>query len=122
MLMRLELFASDLEISRDFYVRILGFEIETADPHGYTRLRRGDAAIALNPVDRIPKSHPSRQEPGAVVGLGLEINLVVEEIESFYEAVTDHGGEIAEPLKKRPWGSRDFCMHDPDGNYIRITS
>jgi catechol 2,3-dioxygenase-like lactoylglutathione lyase family enzyme len=122
MQMRLELFVADLEKSRDFYVRILGFEVESADPRGYTRLRRGDAAIALNPVERIPSSHPSRQAPGAAVGLGHEISLVVEEIERYYKAVTDHGGEIAEPLKERPWGSRDFCLHDPDGNYIRITS
>ena len=122
MRLRLELFVSDIDASRDFYMQILEFEIESADPHGYTQLTRGTASIALNPVARIPKSHPSRQPPGEWAGLGHEIDLIVEEIEGFYEKVQAAGGEIAEPLKVRPWGAKDFCLQDPDGNYIRITT
>ena len=122
MQLRLELFVADIEKSRDFYVLILGFEIESAESGGYTRLSFGDAAIALNPIARIPKAHPSRQKPGEQAGLGHEINLGVDEIEGFYEAVQAAGGEIAEPLRKRPWGAQDFCLQDPDGNYIRITT
>jgi predicted enzyme related to lactoylglutathione lyase len=120
--LRLELFVEDLEKSRRFYAEILGFRIDSAEPGGYTRLSFGEAEIALNPISRIPKGHPSRQQPGDPVGRGHEIDLVVEDIEGLYEKVRTAGGQIAEPLTVRPWGSRDFCMQDPDGNYIRITT
>jgi len=122
MRLRLELFVSDIDASRDFYTHILGFEIESAEPHGYTQLAWGTAAIALSPVTRIPKSHPSRQSPGERVGLGHEITLVVDDIDECFERAQAAGGEIAEPLKVRPWGAKDFCLKDPDGNYIRITT
>jgi catechol 2,3-dioxygenase-like lactoylglutathione lyase family enzyme len=122
MILRLELFVEDIERSRDFYAGIIGFRIDSAEPGGYTRLSSGGASIALNPIARIPKSHPSRQPPGERVGLGHEIDLVVEDIEGFYENVQAAGGQIAEPLKVRPWGAKDFCLQDPDGNYIRITT
>ena len=120
--LRLELFVEDLEKSRRFYAEILGFRIDSAEPGGYTRLSFGNASIALNPIARLPKTHPSRQQPGERAGLGHEINLVVDEIEGHYENVQAAGGEIAEPLKFRPWGAKDFCLQDPDGNYIRITT
>lgn len=120
--LRLELFVADLDRSRDFYTRVLGFEVESAEPRGYTRLKRGGAAIALNPVARIPKSHPARLTPGERAGLGHEIDLVVGEIESIYAAVQAAEAQIAEALTERPWGTRDFCLPDPDGNYIRITT
>lgn len=122
MRMRLEFFVSDIEASREFYTHILGFEIESADPNGYTRLKHGSASIALNPVERIPKAHPSRQFSGARVGLGYEIDLVVQDVDGFLERVLAAGGQIAEPLKVRPWGAKDFCLQDPEGNYIRITT
>ncbi len=122
MRLRLELFVSDIDASRDFYTHILGFEIEAAEPHGYTQLTWGTASIALSPIERIPKSHPSRQPPGERVGLGHEITLVVDDVDGFFERVRAAGGEIAEPLKVRPWGAKDFCLQDPDGNYIRITT
>ena len=118
----LELFVSDLKRARRFYSEVLGFEIVQEERSGYTRLERGRAAIALNDVNRIPKTHPSRQEPGGRVGKGFEIGLAVEDIDLVYEQVQDAGADIAEPLQTRPWGVRDFCLHDPDGNYLRISS
>ena len=120
--LRLELFVRDIESSRDFYTRVLGFEIEMQEPRGYTRLKRDEAAIALNPIARIPKSHPSLPSAGEKTGLGYEISITVEGIEEYFETVLAAGGAIAEPLKSRPWGSQDFCIKDPDGNYIRITT
>jgi catechol 2,3-dioxygenase-like lactoylglutathione lyase family enzyme len=122
MQIRLELFVQDIDASRRFYADILGFHVDSADPGGYSRLSLGSASIALNPAGRIPKRHPSRPEPGDRTGLGYEINLIVKEIEPFYAAVQANGGEIAEPLRRRPWGAQDFCISDPDGNYIRITT
>ena len=122
MKLTLELFVSDLARSRRFYGEILGFKTVQTESSGYTRLESGNATIALNDVQRIPKSHPSRQDPGERVGKGIEIGLLVEDIEIVYQQVQSAGVDIAEKLKSRPWGARDFCLHDPDGNYLRISS
>jgi lactoylglutathione lyase len=29
---------------------------------------------------------------------------------------------VSEPMRERPWGSKDFRIVDPDGYYLRLTS
>jgi hypothetical protein len=41
----LELFVNDLARSREFYTRVLGFEIREQKARGYTGMRNGEALI-----------------------------------------------------------------------------
>jgi catechol 2,3-dioxygenase-like lactoylglutathione lyase family enzyme len=40
----------------------------------------------------------------------------VDGIEAFYEQCVANGVTIVKPLADTEWGTKDFCMEDPDGN------
>ena len=54
-------------------------------------------------------------------GYGVEIVIMVPNIEDYYVAHFDHAN-IVEPLKLQPWGLKDFRVTDPAGYYLRFTS
>ena len=40
----------------------------------------------------------------------------VDGIEAFYEQCLANGATIIKPLAPTEWGTKDFCVEDPDGN------
>lgn len=48
-------------------------------------------------------------------GLGVEIVLEVEGLDTMYRRVVASGYPVFEPPQERPWGLRDFRIVDPDG-------
>ena len=54
-------------------------------------------------------------------GYGVEIVLMVPEIESYYAEHKDNAN-VVEPLILQPWGLKDFRAIDPAGFYLRFTS
>jgi lactoylglutathione lyase len=117
---KIELFVGDLEVSRDFYRRVLGFEQMKG---GHMTLTNGPVIVALDRFDRIPASHHLKRSPNAPRGIGVEFCLYVEEaeLESWYERARRESSLPVEPLQRRSWGARDFRVVDPDGYYIRIS-
>jgi uncharacterized glyoxalase superfamily protein PhnB len=54
-------------------------------------------------------------------GYGVEIVIMVTDVEQYYEKVKDFAN-VVEPLAMRAWGLKDFRVEDPFGYYLRITS
>lgn len=54
-------------------------------------------------------------------GYGVEIIIMVADIDAYYEKVKD-GIHIVDELVLRPWGLKDFRIEDPFGYYLRVTS
>lgn len=74
----------------------------------------GNDAIYDQPYfKRFPRETPR--------GYGVELVVMVEDIESYYEKVKDTAS-VVEPLIKQPWGLQDFRIADPFGYYLRFTS
>jgi lactoylglutathione lyase len=123
MTLRLELFVTDMEKSVDFYTGVLGFERLKGGP-SYVPVRSGAVLIGLGPAAGLPKLHHFNPEVHrARRGLGTEIVLEVDDVESFYAKVKASGyARILSPLRKQSWGLSDFRVADPDGYYLRITS
>lgn len=119
--LHVEFFVDDLGRSRDFYERVLGFSIVRQKRDGFTELSRGAATIALNDRMLLKPDHPTRPAPGERVGKGVEIVLLVENLQELYQQVLASGWPLSTPLTKQPWGMTDFRLVDPDGIYIRIT-
>jgi catechol 2,3-dioxygenase-like lactoylglutathione lyase family enzyme len=42
----------------------------------------------------------------------------VDGIEAFFERCVANGATILKPLAATPWGTKDFCVEDPDGYII----
>ena len=124
MRLRLELFVDDLDRSVAFYEQALGFRAVRREP-AYVSLRRGDAELGLAPVATLPADGPgpgfTQDRLAGIRGAGAEIVLEVEDLDAALRAVERAGHPLAEPLRDRPWGLRDFRVADPDGSYVRIT-
>ena len=120
--LHVEFFVEDLERSRDFYTRVLGFAITRQKEDGFTELRRGSATLALNSRRILNADHPARPAPNERIGKGVEIVLVAKALDAVYEQVLASGWPLSTPMTDQPWGMTDFRVIDPDGVYIRVTA
>jgi lactoylglutathione lyase len=120
--LRVELFVSDLDRSVAFYRDVLGFELLRQAEGGYNSLARDGAVIGMNAGHRLPAEHPAYIAPGERPGRGVEIVLMVADVEAVYAQALAAAPPELEPLTPRPWGLTDFRLVDPDGYYLRVTS
>lgn len=120
MRLRLELFVKSVPESMAFYRGVLGFETVSYQPDSYSVFRRGEIQIALQEFVHLADDHPLKPLGGERLGLGVEIVLEVDDLDALYAQVLAAGWPIAGHLARRPWGSRDFRVLDPDGFYIRL--
>lgn len=113
MRLRLELFVKSVPESKDFYSRVLGFEVVNYQPDGYSVLRKGDIQIALQAQSQLPDDHPLKPINDERAGLGIEIVFEVDDLEAAYAHVLNTDWPLADVLAERPWGSRDFRVLRP---------
>lgn len=123
MTLRLELFVHNMDVSIDFYSRVLGFELVRQESD-YASLRSGDVILGLGPIPKLPKEdgYFTRTRLASDRGAGVEIVLEVEDVLALHERVGASGHPVLHALQRRPWGLTDFRITDPDGYYLRITS
>lgn len=111
-----EVFHRDVDTLVRFYVQALGFTAEPADdPDGHRVVQRDGVRIGCchDPAARAVQRRPPH---------GSEIVLRVADLDAEHGRAMASGWPIADPLQQRPWGQRDFRMHDPSGQYLRISS
>ena len=124
--LQLELHVEDFEAIEQYY-SALGFaKIWTRKPDGF----KGYLVLEMNGntlcfwagndhvyeqeyFKRFPKNTPR--------GYGVEIVIMVADIEAYYRVHSDHAN-VVEPLQRQPWGLKDFRAVDPAGFYLRFTS
>jgi hypothetical protein len=125
-LLQLELHVTNFGAVKDYYGK-LGFEVvwERAPEgfKGYMVLRRdGNILCFWGGSDVIyQQTYFKKFKKDTPSGKGVELVLMVDEIESFYEEVKNVAN-IVEPLVRQPWGLKDFRCVDPFGYYLRFTS
>ncbi len=119
MTLRFEIFPDDLDVTVDFYTRVLGFRLVT-DQRGkasaYVSLQRG--SVRIGAVRRvIPDARAARLPPS-----GVELVLEVDDVVAERDRATAAGWPLEDDLQGRPWGLTDFRILDPAGYYLRITN
>jgi uncharacterized glyoxalase superfamily protein PhnB len=112
------LYVDDVIRSLEFYHEIVGAEVaqvhaeQEGGPISLAILRLGDFTMMLHPQD------PHAEEfSGQRVGLGIHLQLKVENIDAFYQHCMDQGAFLSvsgEPVDQA-WGWREFALKDPDG-------
>jgi uncharacterized glyoxalase superfamily protein PhnB len=112
------LYVNDVVRSLEFYHEIVGAEI--AQVHTETEggpvtlaiLRIGPFALMLHPQE------PHADEfVGQRVGVGMHLQLRVDDIDAFHLHCIEQGALLAvsgDPVDQ-PWGWREFALKDPDG-------
>jgi lactoylglutathione lyase len=117
--LRCEIFPADLDVTADFYTKVLGFRIvghQRDSDAPYLALERGE--IRLGAARRPPAPEPEARRPP----VGVELVLEVDDLASERARVRAASWPVTEEVVTRPWGLRDFRLLDPDGYYWRITS
>src|SRR3989344_1277286 len=122
----LELHVPDFEKVKEYYQK-LGFEIiwerQPEGFKGYLILKMGDNILCFWAGNEHVYEQPffSKFSTETQRGYGVEIVIMVENIEAYYKKVKDYAN-VVEELVTQPWGLKDFRTEDPFGYYLRFTS
>jgi catechol 2,3-dioxygenase-like lactoylglutathione lyase family enzyme len=115
--LRIEIFPDDLDITVDFYTRVLGFQLvrdERTQLSPYVSLTLGRVRLG---AARRPRVDPSMRRPP----VGVELVIEVEDLDDAMARVQAAEWPVDEELTTQPWGLRDFRLLDPSGYYWRVT-
>jgi catechol 2,3-dioxygenase-like lactoylglutathione lyase family enzyme len=96
-----------LEDSIDYYVNILGFDVDFRDSNVFASVSRGHVAIFLAEGDQ--------GLPGTWAWIG------VSDIEPLFDEYRRKGARIRQPPTNFPW-AYEMQIEDPDGHVLRLGS
>src|SRR5260221_7640999 len=115
-----ELCVSDFEQSITWFEHVLGFRVVARDANEYAELSRGETSLQLA-ADDAPYWKPERPHlpPPGQRGSGVEIVLLVDNVEAVYRQAQQARADIVRPLADYPWHMRQFWVRHPDGYLIR---
>ncbi|MBB3541055.1 MULTISPECIES: VOC family protein [unclassified Rhizobium] len=114
-----QLFVSDINVSCQFYVRKLGFEVafQYGEPPFYAQVFRDGARLNLRKVGAPVFDTGFRaREVDA-----LSATLTVDDPKQLFLEYQAAGAPFHQPLRAEPWGARTFIVQDPDGNLIAFS-
>ena len=115
-----EICVSDFEQSITWFENVLGFRVVAREGNEYAELSRGETSIQLA-TDQALYWEPERQHllPSGQRGSGVEIVLLVDNVDAVYHQAEQAHAEIVRPLADQPWHMRQFWVRHPDGYLIR---
>jgi catechol 2,3-dioxygenase-like lactoylglutathione lyase family enzyme len=115
-----ELCVSDFGQSIHWFENVLGFRVVARDADEYAELSRGETSLQLAP-DRSPywASERPRLLPPGQRGSGVEIILLVDNVDAVYRQAQQAQADIVRELADYPWHMRQFWVRHPDGYLIR---
>ena len=115
-----EICVSDFEQSIQWFENILGFRVVARDANEYAELSGGETSIQLAAEDApYWETERSRLLPPGQRGSGVEIVLLVENVDAVYRQAQEARADIVRPLADYPWHMRQFWVRHPDGYLIR---
>ena len=108
----------------DYFGSVADFKATYRKP-GYVQVQSALAELTFIDPKYWGPGHPFHGKvTGSGMGVGIEIGIVVAEIDKAYAAALkfkDKGWPISTAIVMRPWGVRDFRVLAPDGYYLRFT-
>ena len=113
-----QLFVADIKASCDFFTDKLGFAIAFTygEPPFYAQVMRDAARLNLRCVEQ-PVIDPVLRDREQLLSAALTVATAAE-IKQLFLAFQAAGVTFFQPLKREPWGARNFIVKDPDGNLL----
>src|SRR6266516_1511683 len=115
-----EIGVSEFEQSITWFENVLGFRVVARDAEEYAELSRGETSIQLASDDAPywESERPHLLPPGQR-GSGVEIVLLVDNVDAVYRQAQQARADIVRPLADYPWHMRQFWVRHPDGYLLR---
>ena len=96
------LLVPDVPATADFYRQVLGFKTDPgSETARYCVVWRDNAAVHLTSGEHAPT--------------GVRLFFWVKDVNTLHQEVVERGAAIAVEIGTRPYGVRDFSIHDPNG-------
>ena len=115
-----ELCVSDFEQSIAWFEHTLGFRVVAREANEYAELARGETTLQLAADDASYwEAERPRLLPPGQRGSGVEIVLLVDNVDAVYRQAQQARADIVRPLSDYPWHMRQFWVRHPDGYLIR---
>ena len=115
-----ELCVSDFAQSITWFEHVLGFRVVAREIDEYAELSRGETSVQLaTDAAAYWKSERERLLSPGQRGSGVEIILLVEDVEAVYRQAQQAKADIVRPLADEPWHMRQSWVRHPDGYLIR---
>ena len=113
-----QLFVADVAASCDFFTEKLGFTLDFVygEPPFYGQVVRDRAALALRLVCE-PVFVGDIRTREHLLSASITVDTAAE-IKQLFLDFQAAGVPFHQPLRKEPWGARNFIVLDPDGNLI----
>ena len=103
-----ELPVSDLRSSIEYYESKLGFQnVMTMPDHSYAIVERDGVAIHL--FQTSGKHSPQ------------SLHVFADGLDQLHAELRERGAHLLQDIVRKPWGNRDFRVHDDFGNEIKFT-
>jgi catechol 2,3-dioxygenase-like lactoylglutathione lyase family enzyme len=132
-----EFYVSNLRVSLEFYLDVLGFRVEYERPEdGFAALSLGGAHIMLEEAPSLARATPAEFQQGQwrpadlepPFGRGINFEIKVDDIDVANERIEAHGyplllkvHEKVYRLKSQNRTVRQLLIADPDGFLIRLS-
>ena len=94
-----------------FYRELFGIAGKEEDPVHQVILSQGTGLTVYN--DGTNKNNQNQN---------ISLAFTVEDVDKEYERLKRMGATIVQAPQTRPWGARNLCFCDPDGNHIYFRS
>jgi predicted enzyme related to lactoylglutathione lyase len=108
-----QLLVDDLDRAISFYRDVLGFSFGPAWGGFYAIGERDGFQVHLKCAPKTAEDRTNRRQHEH-----LDIYAGVNGVNALYDACKANGATILKPLERRPWGTRDFYLEDPEGYII----
>jgi catechol 2,3-dioxygenase-like lactoylglutathione lyase family enzyme len=107
----------DVQKMRDFYVGVLGYQVEWEPDSENIYLTRGRDNVAIHRSDQAPE--PGVKDRGALDHIGFLLE-DQGEVDAWADWLSQHGFPPEVPVKTHRDGARSFYTRDPEGNLLQF--
>jgi predicted lactoylglutathione lyase len=111
----------DLNISRDFYEKALGWQATKNSDDKIVFFNHGGIVLGLYPLDKLAEDATVTKERSGFSGVTLALNLdSKEQVAELYKTIIEKGGKALVEPRDTFWGGYDAYFADPDDNTWEI--
>jgi len=109
-----ELPAANLPAALEYYEQKLGFRVAMRMPaNDYAIVERDGVAIHL--------FQDMSEENGDVRHSPVGVHVFTPDLDALYIEYQQSGAHLTQGIERKPWGNRDFRLHDLSGNELKFT-